>query len=178
MKTNKWTQYLLHFYSIYYYFRASPVIPQTHWLQKSPEGSTVSSHMGKMTILRGKTLVLLQSQVLLFHLHLNQYAQLSAPVSISTWNWTPSQEKRRQHSNPGTLLKSAVKGSLCCLPCSCHIIMYKAVQPSAQEFVQSTAIRFLAYQSVLLHPDMPWQRRHIEELIAECVRHSAALAVL
>jgi len=56
--------------------------------------------------------------------------------------------------------------------------MYKAVQPPALEFLQSITIRFLAYQSVSLHPEVPYQRRHVQGLTAEGVQHPAVLAVL
>ena len=66
-----------------------------------------------------------------------------------------------------------------CAACLVHAtLMYKTVQPSALEFLQSITIRFLAYQGVLLHPEVPYQKRHVQELIAECVRHPAVLVVL
>lgn len=44
---------------------------------------------------------------------------------------------------------------------ACHVcatIMYTALQSSAREFLQSLTIWFLAYQSVLLYPEVPDQK--------------------
>lgn len=46
-----------------------------------------------------------------------------------------------------------------CAACHVHAtIMYKAVQSSAWEFLQSATIWFLAYQSVLPYPEVPDQK--------------------
>lgn len=66
-----------------------------------------------------------------------------------------------------------------CAACHVHTtLMYKTVQPSALEFLHSTTTRLLAYQSALLHPEVPYQKRHVRGPVAECVKHPAVLAEL
>lgn len=54
---------------------------------------------------------------------------------------------------------SAQDSQVGCAPCHVHAtIMYTVLQSSAPEFLPSVTIRFLAYQSVLLYPEVPDQK--------------------